>query len=828
MRMRKRKNLHKINRSAAATGQQSEEKPKTQNTENAPEGQESQDSNQTSKAQAEQQNQATQQGQDGQQYQQSQAMLEIENSQKTQKGQEAKTAQESQEMQAQSETSQNGASQDSASQGANQSNASQDGASQSNTSQGDTSQSNTTQNSASQGGGAQNNAAQGNASQSNGSQGSTSEGNASQSNDSQGASQGDTSQNNASQDSTSQDTAEGNASQNQTPQSAASQSNQTEGGSNHDSASSGNSGGVPNDGGPTSNGLEPAKQQQQGQQNQQNQQNQQQQQQQNQQSMQSQQNQQNQQFRQQPNTPNNPKAHATQETKSGQDPQLPPISKSLEQNVKFIKDSLGNSTDLIIRRFPFSPANDRLIAILFIDGLADSTIINDYIMEPLMQPEGGALAHLSEEKCDTSNVSQLIKDRALTFGDIHDLPDYNSLFHSLLSGDTILLVDGENTATAASVRGWRDRGVSETSSENVVRGSREGFSESLRTNTTLVRRRIKDPSLWMESMQIGHVSRTDVAIMYIKGIVNDQIVEEVHSRLSNINIDSILESGYIEELIQDETMTPFPTVYYSERPDVIAAELLEGKIAIFVDGTPIVLCVPAPFVSFMHAAEDYYQRADISSFIRLLRYVGILVSLLSPSFYIAVTTFHQEMIPTFLLISLASQREAVPFPAFFEALMMELTFEILREAGVRMPKYIGAAISIVGTLVIGQAAVQAGFISAAMVIVVSITAISSFVLPSYNMSIAFRMLRFPLMGLAASFGLVGIFVGCTIIILHLCSLRTFGVPYMTPLAPMIPVDNKDTLLRLPHRFMIRRPRLINQKNIQRQGPNSGPNPPKHR
>ncbi|WP_229716964.1 spore germination protein [Paenibacillus aceti] len=504
------------------------------------------------------------------------------------------------------------------------------------------------------------------------------------------------------------------------------------------------------------------------------------------------------------------------------------MSKSLEQNVKFIKDSLGNSTDLIIRRFPFSPANDRLIAILFIDGLADCTIINDYIMEPLMQPEGEVLDLLSEEKRDISNVSQLIKDRALTFGDIHDLPDYNSLFHSLLSGDTILLVDGENTATAASVRGWRDRGVGETSSENVVRGSREGFSEALRTNTTLVRRRIKDPSLWMESMQIGHVSRTDVAIMYIKGIVNDQIVEEVRSRLSNINIDSILESGYIEELIQDETMTPFPTVYYSERPDVIAAELLEGKIAIFVDGTPIVLCVPAPFVSFMHAAEDYYQRADISTFIRLLRYVGLVVSLLSPSFYIAVTTFHQEMIPTALLMSLASQREAVPFPAFFEALMMEMTFEILREAGVRMPKYIGAAVSIVGTLVIGQAAVQAGFISAAMVIVVSLTAISSFVLPSYNMSIAFRMLRFPLMGLAASFGLVGIFAGCTIIILHLCSLRTFGVPYMTPLAPIIPSDNKDTLLRLPHRFMIKRPRLINQKNIQRQGPNSGPNPPKHR
>lgn len=530
----------------------------------------------------------------------------------------------------------------------------------------------------------------------------------------------------------------------------------------------------------------------------------------------------------QQNQQNNQNSKQSQQIETDLDAKLPPIDKSLNKNVKFIENTLGSSTDLIIRKFPFSPANDQLTAVLFIDGLCDGSVVNDYIMEPLMQPEGKALAQLDKEKMDTTNVLQLIKDRALTFGDIHDLHDYNTLFHSLMSGDAILFVDGEAAAIAASVRGWKDRGVSETSSENVVRGSRESFSESIRTNTALVRRRIKDPTLWMESRQIGHVSRTDVAIMYIKGFVNDQIVQEVHTRLDQIDIDSILETGYIEELIQDETMTPFPTVYNSERPDVIAAELLEGKIAIFVDGTPIVLAVPAPFVSFMHAAEDYYQRADISSFIRMLRYLGLVISLLSPSFYIAVTTFHQEMIPTSLLMSLASQREAVPFPAFIEALMMELTFEILREAGVRMPKYIGAAVSIVGTLVIGQAAVQAGFISAAMVIVVSLTAISSFVLPSYNMSIAFRMLRFPLMGLAASFGLVGIFVGCTAIILHLCSLHTFGVPYMTPFGPFVPSDIKDTLLRLPHRFMITRPRLINQKNIRRQSRNSGQKPPKPR
>lgn len=497
------------------------------------------------------------------------------------------------------------------------------------------------------------------------------------------------------------------------------------------------------------------------------------------------------------------------------------ISNNLEQNVQHIQETLGNSTDLIIRKIPYAPAGGQTLAILFIDGLADGKVINDYIMESLMQNNEEDRFDLTERKSDPSaDILQTLKNEALTFGDIHDVTNFEKLYHALLSGDAVILIDGESLGIAASVRGWRDRGVGEPAIENVVRGPREGFSESIRTNTALIRRKIKDPRLWLESKQIGHVTQTDVGVMYIKGIVNDKVVGEVHARLDRIDIDAILESGYIEELIQDETMSPFPTVYNSERPDVIAAELLEGKVAILVDGTPFVLIVPAPFVSFMSAAEDYYQRTDISSFIRLLRYGGALIALLAPSLYIAVTTFHQEMIPTNLLIGLAAQREDVPFPAFIEALLMEITFEILREAGVRMPKYIGAAVSIVGTLVIGQAAVEAGIISAAMVIVVSTTAISSFVLPAYNMSIAFRILRFPFMALAASFGVFGIFVGCIALVLHLCSMRTFGMPYMSPLAPLIPGDNKDTLFRFPHSLMLSRPRLTSQKNIKRQNSDS--------
>lgn len=304
--------------------------------------------------------------------------------------------------------------------------------------------------------------------------------------------------------------------------------------------------------------------------------------------------------------------------------------------------------------------------------------------------------------------------------------------------------------------------------------------------------------------------------MYINGIVSEGIVKEVHSRLDRIDVDAILESGYIEELIEDETYSPFPTIHHTERPDVIAAALMEGKVAILVDGTPIVMTVPTLFVSFMQTAEDYYQRADVSTLVRLLRYFSIFVSLLAPSLYVAITTFHQEMLPTTLLISLAAQREGVPLPAFIEALLMELAFEILREASVRMPQTIAQSVSIVGTLVIGTAAVDAGIVSAAMLIVVAVTAISSFVLPAFDLALTVRMLRFPMMFLAASFGLFGIIIGVIAIVLHMCSLRSFGIPYMSPLAPYNLSDQKDVFFRMPLWAMFNRPRLINQKNIVRE------------
>ncbi|MFE4427428.1 spore germination protein [Peribacillus butanolivorans] len=498
------------------------------------------------------------------------------------------------------------------------------------------------------------------------------------------------------------------------------------------------------------------------------------------------------------------------------------LKTSLEGNIQHVKQQLGNSEDIVIREIQIGKEGIFKACIFYTDGLVDTSSIQNFIMESLMldiNPDQEQMISYQQ------NVLQVLKGRILAVGDIQDVTKFSSLFTSLLSGDVILLLDGYAQGFTIGMRGGKDRGVMESTTETVVRGPKEGFTENLRTNTALIRRKIKTPQLWLESKKIGKLTKTDVAIMYIDGIVNDKVVKEVHRRLDRIDIDGILESGYIEELIQDETHTPFPTMYYSERPDVIAAELLEGKVAILVDGTPIVLVVPALFVSFIHSAEDYYQRADIATLIRLLRFFTIIIALLGPSLYIAITTFHQEMLPTRLLISLSAQREGVPFPAFIEALMMEVAFEILREASLRMPKAIGQAISIVGTLVIGTAAVEAGIVSAAMVIVVAITAISSFVLPSFTISMSIRMLRFPMMALAASFGLFGIIVGVIALVLHMCSLRSYGVPYMSPFAPFIGEDMKDTLIRVPRWGMFARPRLISQKNNKREH-TSAPNPPR--
>ncbi|GLC89037.1 spore germination protein [Lysinibacillus piscis] len=478
------------------------------------------------------------------------------------------------------------------------------------------------------------------------------------------------------------------------------------------------------------------------------------------------------------------------------------LHRSLAKNIKIIKQTLGNSDDIIIRQLVIDEAQNQSIAILYIDGLSDKTAISDAIIDKLL--------------LNTNDFTiEHIKASCLTIGDVKDITQFMTLYQTLLNGDAVILIDNCVTGIATNTKHAKDRAVMEPSTESVIRGPREAFTETLRTNTALIRRKIKSPNLWIKSRIIGEVTQTDVSVMYINGIASDKIVAEVLARLDRINTDSILESGYIESYIQDAQLSLFPTIYNTERPDVIAGELLDGKIAILVDGTPFVLVVPALFTSFLQSAEDYYQNWMVSTLIRALRFFGISLALVAPSLYVAITTFHQEMLPTPMLISIASQREGVPFPAIVEALIMEVAFEVLREAGLRMPRTIGPAVSIVGTLVIGQAAVEAGVVSAVMVIIVALTAICSFLFPAYGLSNTVRVLRFPLMIIASMFGLFGVMFGVMIILLHLCSIRTFGVPYLSPFAPFILKDQKDAFILFPRKALLTRPRLINQKNMVR-------------
>ncbi|QYR22372.1 spore germination protein [Paenibacillus sp. sptzw28] len=485
------------------------------------------------------------------------------------------------------------------------------------------------------------------------------------------------------------------------------------------------------------------------------------------------------------------------------------ISDSLQQNISKILALSGSSSDFTIRTF--QGAGGLPMAIVYINGLIDSAIINDNIIKPIM----------SDAESDSFTS---IKDKIVTVGATNTVNKLDDLISALFGGNTVILAEGWDQGISAGCAKWEHRGIEEPSSQSVIRGPKDGFTENISTNTALLRRRIKSPSLWKIDRKIGRVTQTDVSVMYLKGTADDSVVKEVLQRLDCIDTDSILESGYLEEFIQDKTFTPFPTMINTERPDSAAAAILEGQIVILVDGTPFVLVLPITFFKFFIASEDYYQRFDISTFLRILRFCAFTVSMLLPSLYIAITTFHQEMVPTTLLVSLAAQREGVPFPAFFEALMMEVTFEVLREAGIRMPRAIGAAISIVGALVLGQAAVEAGLVSAAMVIVVAFTAISSFVVPAFNISIAARMIRFVLMLLAATLGLFGIMSGLFFLLIHMTALRSFGVPYLTPIAPFRPSNLKDTLLRVPRWMMITRPRLSSIKNVDRQNANLRPEP----
>lgn len=498
-----------------------------------------------------------------------------------------------------------------------------------------------------------------------------------------------------------------------------------------------------------------------------------------------------------------------------QDPQNPQdlqIFRSYRDNMNHIKKEFGNSTDINSREFAMQDCRGMTVCI---DGLANTEMINDFFLESILR----------ETENSSKNGFEQLVELSTGLGTHQLLDNWGQVFELLLSGNTLIFVDGFNQAISVETKGWEKRAISAPDTQLSIRGPKDAFTETLRTNTALIRRRIKSPNLWLESLKIGSVSQTDVALMYIKGIVNDKTVKEVRTRLEEIKIDAIQDSGTIEQLIEDQTWSIFPTVYNTERPDIVSSKLLEGRVAVLIDGSPFVLTAPTVFIEAFHAPDDYYIRFDIATALRFLRVIAFMMALIGPALYIAGTTYHQEMIPTIMVIAIAAQRENVPFPAFVEALIMEIALEILREAGLRLPRAVGQAVSIVGALVIGQAAVQAGIVSALMVIVVSITAIANFSTPSFSVAVSARILRFSMMLLASFLGFYGIMLGILFLTLHLCSLRSFGVPYMSPLAPFNLENQKDSLFRFPIWALQMRPSLISKGNIKRIADNQQPKPP---
>ncbi|HEX2927477.1 MAG TPA: spore germination protein [Ruminiclostridium sp.] len=486
------------------------------------------------------------------------------------------------------------------------------------------------------------------------------------------------------------------------------------------------------------------------------------------------------------------------------------FSTNLEQNLNAWKNIVNNSSDIIIRKFAFGYRRQTQAAIIFIDGMVEKALVNEHILKPLMY---GIHSINIEESAAITNINY-IRSALLSVEDIQETNSINQAIDSFLSGDTLLLVDGSKEALIISLRGWETRSIEEPKTEAVVRGPREGFTETLRTNTALLRRKIKNPDLMLETMKIGVRTKTDICIAYISGLANPKLIDEIRRRLKNINTDAILESGYIEQFIEDSPFSIFATVGNSEKPDKVAAKLLEGRAAIFVDGTPFVLTVPMVFIESFQSSEDYYSRTFFASMIRMLRFIAFAISILAPALYVALTTFHQELIPTPLLITMAAAHEGVPFPAVLEAILMITAFEILREAGVRLPRPIGQAVSIVGALVIGESAVSAGLVGAPMVVVVAITAVSSFTVPPQTDSGA--VIRFLLLVLSGFMGGFGIAIGLIAIYVHMSSLRSFGTPYLSPLAPFNLSGLKDTFVRAPIWTMLKRPSDIAWHDPEKQ------------
>jgi spore germination protein KA len=476
-----------------------------------------------------------------------------------------------------------------------------------------------------------------------------------------------------------------------------------------------------------------------------------------------------------------------------------PIPKTSAEVKTALEKAFNGSFDFKVRSFE----NDTVL-MAYIDNLVDKLLIAQTIVEPMMQAAKEIKSGGPEKK-----KAVYLKTKLASFCNMSEFTDFNECINSILSGCTVIFVDGDATALNISQQKFEKRAISEPSTETVSRGSREGFTESLPINTTLLRRIIKDGNLVFEIMPIGRVTKTNVSICYLKGLANQEIIDEVRKRLKNIKTDAILESGYLEEYISDSPLSIFPMAFNSERPEAIAGGILDGKVAIICDGTPNVMTVPNLFVDYLQYAEDYNNRWVFSVIIRAVRFFAFFLSTMAPAYYIALLCFHQDVIPFKLLVTLAASRQTVPLSPLIEMLVLTLLFEVIKESGLRISRSIGQAVSIVGGLIVGEAAVQAGIFSAPAVVIIGATSLSAFIISKLDATVI--IMRVSLMIAANILGILGIVLLTIGFFIYMCSIKSFGVPYLSPITPLDGQDMKDTFIRIPLWAMFERPETVTRR-----------------
>lgn len=482
-----------------------------------------------------------------------------------------------------------------------------------------------------------------------------------------------------------------------------------------------------------------------------------------------------------------------------------PVSTDLNRVIEALRQHFGSTGDLVLRKI-LAGEGTVPILVVYLENMADPKTINESIIGKL---QGAPVELLSNSKVLAHSVLAVSK--------VGLTGDLTKAIDGILYGKTAIFLAGSNRAIVAETSGWEKRGIQPPETEVNIQGPQEGFVEAISVNITQIRRRIRDSHLRFDNLHLGTRTHTAVSVAYIDGLADPGIVAEVKKRLQAIKIDGIQSSQAVMEFLKDQRLTLFPTLLKTERPAKVAACLLEGRVAILVDGTPFVILAPITFAMFLQAGDDYYFNFYFGSFLRLLTVFAFITTLVLPSLFVALTTHHWEMLPTPLVLSIAGSRAGVPFPLLVEVFAMEFIFELLREAGARLPNALGQAVSIAGALVIGQAVVQAGLISPLVVILVAFTGIASFAIPSYDATLAFRLLRFPLIIISYLIGLLGLVVGVIVIWAHMASLTSFGVPYLAPFTPVQVKDLKDTLFRAPAWTMVNRPQTVPSLDPDRLG-----------